>query len=53
MMLDYVGEAKAAQSIEGAVRTLLTSGKVKSLSAGVHPTSQIGDWIVEEVQKQR
>ena len=53
MMLEYVGEAKAAASIETAVRTLLTSGKVKSLSAGVHPTNQIGDWVAEEVRKAR
>ncbi len=51
MMLDYLGEAKAAAAIENAVKTLLTSGKVKSLSAGTHPTNQIGDWTVEQLQK--
>jgi 3-isopropylmalate dehydrogenase len=51
MMLDYVGEPKAAKAVEGAIKTLLTSGRVKSLSAGVHKTTEIGDWAVEELQK--
>ena len=53
MMLEYLGETKAGKAIDDGVRSLLTSGKVKSISAGVHPTSQIGDWMVEEVQKSR
>lgn len=53
MMLDYLGEAKAAAAIDGAIRTLLTSGKVKSLSAGVHRTDEIGDWVVEEIRRSR
>ena len=51
MMLDYVGEAKAAAAIEATIRTLLTSGKVKSLSAGAHKTSEVGDWAVEELRR--
>jgi 3-isopropylmalate dehydrogenase len=51
MMLDYVGEPKAAKAVEAAIKSLLTSGKVKSLSAGVHKTTEIGDWAVEELQK--
>jgi 3-isopropylmalate dehydrogenase len=51
MMLDYVGEPKAAQGIEQTIRTLLTSGRVKNLSAGTHKTSEIGDWAVETLQK--
>lgn len=53
MLLDYVGEKRAAQAIETGVRNLLTSGKVRSLSAGTHPCSQIGDWMAEEVRKGR
>jgi isocitrate/isopropylmalate dehydrogenase len=51
MMLDYLGEARAAKAIDAGIRTLLTSGKVRSLSAGTHPCSQIGDWMAEEVRK--
>jgi 3-isopropylmalate dehydrogenase len=51
MMLDYVGEPKAAAAIEKTIRTLLVSGKVKNLSAGTHRTSEIGDWAVEELLK--
>ncbi len=51
MLLDYLGEARASKAIEGSIKSLLTSGRVKSLSAGVHKTTEIGDWTVEEVQK--
>jgi len=51
MMLDYVGEPKAAAAIEKTIKTLLISGKVKNLSAGTHKTSEIGDWAVEELQR--
>jgi 3-isopropylmalate dehydrogenase len=53
MMLDYLGETTASKAVEGSIRTLLTSGRVKSLSAGVHKTTEIGDWAVEELQKTR
>ena len=53
MMLDYVGESAASKAIEDSIRTLLTSGKVKSLSAGVHATSEIGDWAVEELRRRK
>jgi 3-isopropylmalate dehydrogenase len=53
MMLDYLGEQQAAQAVEGAVKRLLTSGKVKNLSAGTHKTSEIGDWAVEELRAAR
>jgi 3-isopropylmalate dehydrogenase len=51
MMLDYVGEKRAAELIETAVVTLLTSGRVKSLNAGVHGTDEIGDMVVSEVRR--
>lgn len=51
MMLDYLGETKAAKDIDLGIQNLLTSGKVKSLAAGTHPCSQIGDWMVEEIRK--
>jgi 3-isopropylmalate dehydrogenase len=50
MMLDHVGEAEASRGVEEAVRRLLTSGRVTSLSAGALPTDALGDMVVEEVR---
>jgi 3-isopropylmalate dehydrogenase len=50
MLLDHVGEPEAAHGVEEAVRRLLTSGKVKSLSAGHLPTDRLGDMVVEELR---
>ena len=50
MMLDHLGEAEAASAVEGAVRTLLTSGRVNSLSAGALPTSVLGDMVADEIR---
>ncbi len=51
MMLDHVGEPEASHAVEEAVRRLLTSGKVKSLSAGHLPTNVLGDMVVEELRR--
>ncbi|SRR5258706_1353337 len=51
MLLDHVGEPVAARAVEDAVRRLLTSGKVKSLSAGHLPTNTLGDMVVEELRR--
>jgi 3-isopropylmalate dehydrogenase len=52
MMLDFLGEKKAAVAIEDAVGSLLQSGKIKSLdaSSGIS-TSQMGDMIAAELEK--
>ncbi|UCC79848.1 MAG: 3-isopropylmalate dehydrogenase [Candidatus Zixiibacteriota bacterium] len=52
MMLDFLGEKKAAVAIEDAVTSLLNSGKIKSLDArsGI-PTSEMGDMVVAELGK--
>jgi 3-isopropylmalate dehydrogenase len=50
MMLNYLGEADAAQAIEGAVSRLLQSGKITSLGADSgHSTSEIGDLVVGQL----
>lgn len=46
MMLDYLGESKAAAAIEKTVGNLLSSGKIKSLQAGVHRTDELGEMVV-------
>jgi 3-isopropylmalate dehydrogenase len=51
MMLDYLGEKQAAATLERAIESLLTSGRVRSLGAGDHPTSEIGDLVTAEVKK--
>ncbi len=51
MMLDFLGEKKAAAAIEDAVTSLLQSGCIKSLDArsGI-PTSQMGDMVVAKLK---
>ena len=50
MMLDELGESKAASLIEQAVMKV-TGGRIESLSAGKmgYTTSQVGDMVVEEL----
>lgn len=50
MMLDFLGEKKAAQRIENAIAHLLSSGKIPSADArsGLS-TTQIGDMVVERM----
>jgi len=50
MMLETLGEEKAAQEVEQAVM-FVTANKIKSLQAGKmgYSTSEIGDMVVEKV----
>jgi 3-isopropylmalate dehydrogenase len=52
MMLETLGEQKAATKIEDAVK-FVTANKLKSLAAGKmgYSTSQVGDLVVEAVTK--
>jgi 3-isopropylmalate dehydrogenase len=51
MMLETLGETKAAAAIDAAVTTALASGKIKSLSAGKMGmgTREVGDLIASMV----
>ena len=51
MMLDVLGEKKAAKDIDNAVIKALESGKIKSMSAGKMglSTTQVGDLIAANV----
>ena len=52
MMLDFLGEKRASQLVEQAIIDLLSSGRLKSLSANSgFSTSQIGDMVVEYINK--
>ena len=50
MMLDNIGEEKAAKAVEAAV-IKIASGKLKSLAAGKmgYTTEQVGDLVVESL----
>jgi len=51
MLLDAIKEKEAGQWIEQAVIKALSSGKIKSLSAGEMglSTSEVGDWVAENI----
>ena len=52
MMLDFIGETKAATAIENAV-AYVTSKKLKSLAAGKmgYSTTEVGDMVAEAVSQ--
>ena len=50
MMLDHIGEDAAAKRVGDAVRHVLESGQVKSLSAGAVPTDTMGDMVLEALK---
>jgi len=47
MLLDHVGETEGARRIGEAVKHVLESGRIRSLSAGAHRTDEIGDIVLE------
>jgi 3-isopropylmalate dehydrogenase len=52
MMLDYLGEKRAAQRIEKAVAGLLAGGSIPSVdSQSGLATTQIGDMVVDALRK--
>ena len=52
MMLDYLGETRAAEAIDATIGSLLSSKRIPSLdaSSGLR-TSQIGDMVASELEK--
>jgi 3-isopropylmalate dehydrogenase len=52
MMLETLGEEKAAAAVDGAVHDALASGKIKSLSAGRMGmgTTQVGDLVASLIK---
>lgn len=50
MMLDHLGEEAAAKRVGGAVRHVLETGKIKSLSAGALPTDKVGSIILDALE---
>jgi 3-isopropylmalate dehydrogenase len=54
MMLDFLGEKKAAAAIEDAIKKALVGGRIKDLAAGKMglSTSEAGDYIAELIVKE-
>lgn len=52
MMLDHLGYPAASASIEAAVARLLQTNRIRSLSAGVQGTSELGDLVAEAVAEE-
>jgi len=53
MMLEYLGEEKAANLVDKAVADTLATGKIKDMAAGKmgFTTTEIGDMIVERISE--
>jgi 3-isopropylmalate dehydrogenase len=47
MMLDHLGHSEASAEIEAAVARLLQENVIRSLSAGVQTTSEVGDLLAQ------
>jgi len=50
MMLDHIGEDSAADRIGAAVRHVLETGRIKSLSAGAHKCDESGDIVLDAME---
>ncbi len=50
MLLEHVGETKAADRIGAAVRHVIETGKITSLQAGANKTDEVGDMIRDAVR---
>jgi 3-isopropylmalate dehydrogenase len=51
MMLDYLGEKRAAAAIESIVIELIRSKRIKGVNTGDHATTELGDMIAGELRK--
>ncbi|MHC5209427.1 MAG: 3-isopropylmalate dehydrogenase [Planctomycetota bacterium] len=49
MMLEHLGEAEASRAVEGAVADAIGDGRIRSLSAGVQGTREIGELLAAAV----
>ncbi|MEM7310020.1 MAG: 3-isopropylmalate dehydrogenase [Planctomycetota bacterium] len=50
LLLDYLGEKKAAAAVEKAIADLFKSGRLKGVGTGNHPTDEVGDMVVSELK---
>ena len=52
MLLEHIGEPAAAGRIQRAIQHVLETGKVKSLGAGAHSTTEFGDIVLGALDAQ-
>ncbi len=50
MLLDYTGQKEAGRAIESTIAGLLSSGRLKGVGTGAHPTNEVGDMVVAELE---
>lgn len=50
MMLEFLGEVEASKTIDAAVASLMADGSIRSLSAGVHRTDELGRMIASRLK---
>jgi len=50
MLLDYLGLPEAAAAVEGAVVSLLRSGRIKGVNSGLHKCTEVGDMVAAELR---
>jgi len=50
MMLDYLGESEASKGIEGAIRELFLTNRLKGVGTGMHKTDEVGAMVIEALK---
>jgi 3-isopropylmalate dehydrogenase len=51
MLLEHIGEAKASAEVEGTVAELIQTGKIRSLKAGEHRCSELGQMVADRLRE--
>jgi len=51
MMLDYLGEKQASTAVDRAIADLFADGRLTAATTGAHPTDEVGDLVVGELEK--
>jgi 3-isopropylmalate dehydrogenase len=49
LMLDHIGQAAAAKELEATVASLIQGGRIRSLKAGDHMCSELGNMVRDEL----
>jgi len=50
MMLEFLGQPKAREVLETAIKELFATGRLRGVGTGVHPTEEVGDMIIEALK---
>jgi isocitrate/isopropylmalate dehydrogenase len=51
MLLEHIGETKASAEVEGTVAELIQTGKIRSLKAGEHRCSELGQMVADRLRE--